>query len=98
MCGKIVVATHEDELPRLESIKENGIKNGLEGIEVIDAKRIKEIEPFIDGIKALWVPESGIIDYKGITIKLAELIKEINPILILLRTVKPNVLKKENCL
>ena len=55
VCGKIVVATHEDELPRLESIKENGIKNGLEGIEVIDAKRIKEIEPFIDGIKALWV-------------------------------------------
>lgn len=79
VCGKIVVATHEDELPRLESIKENGIKNGLEGIEVIDAERIREIEPFIDGIKALWVPESGIIDYKGVTLKLAELIKEINP-------------------
>ena len=79
VCGKIVVATHEDELSRLESIRENGIKNGLEGIEVIDTERIKEIEPFIHGIKALWVPESGIIDYKGITIKLAELIKEINP-------------------
>ena len=79
VCGKIVVATHEDELSRLESIRENGIKNGLEGIEVIDTERIKEIEPFIDGIKALWVPESGIIDYKGVTIKLAELIKEINP-------------------
>ena len=78
VCGKIVVATHEDELSRLESIRENGIKNGLEGIEVIDTERIKEIEPFIDGIKALWVPESGIIDYKGVTIKLAELIKEIN--------------------
>jgi len=79
VCGKIVVATHEDELSRLESIRENGIKNGLKGIEVIDTERIKEIEPFIDGIKALWVPESGIIDYKGVTIKLAELIKEINP-------------------
>lgn len=79
VCGKIVVATHEDELSRLDSIHENGIKNGLEGIEVIDTERIKEIEPFIDGIKALWVPESGIIDYKGVTIKLAELIKEINP-------------------
>lgn len=79
VCGKIVVATHEDELSRLESIRENGIKNGLEGIEVIDTERIREIEPFIDGIKALWVPESGIIDYKGVTIKLAELIKEINP-------------------
>ena len=79
VCGKIVVATNEDELSRLESIRENGIKNGLQGIEVIDTERIKEIEPFIDGIKALWVPESGIIDYKGVTIKLAELIKEINP-------------------
>ena len=79
VCGKIVVATHVDELSRLESIRENGIKNGLEGIEVIDTERIKEIEPFIDGIKALWVPESGIIDYKGVTIKLAELIKETNP-------------------
>ena len=79
VCGKIVVATHEEELSRLESIREIGIKNGLEGIEVIDTERIKEIEPFIDGIKALWVPESGIIDYKGVTIKLAELIKEINP-------------------
>ena len=79
VCGKIVVATNEDELSRLESIRENGIKNGLEGIEVIDTERIREIEPFIDGIKALWVPESGIIDYKGVTIKLAELIKEINP-------------------
>ena len=79
VCGKIVVATHEEELSRQESIREIGIKNCLEGIEVIDTERIKEIEPFIDGIKALWVPESGIIDYKGVTIKLAELIKEINP-------------------
>ena len=78
VCGKIVVATHEDEMPRLEMIRENGVKNGLEGIEIIDSTRISEIEPFIDGIKALWVPESGIIDYKAVTLKLAELIKEIN--------------------
>jgi len=79
VCGKIVVATQEEELPRLEKIRENGIKNGLVGIEVIDKDRIKEIEPYIEGIKALWVPESGIIDFRGVTIKLAELIKEINP-------------------
>jgi len=79
VCGKIVVATNEEELPRLEKIRENGIKNGLVGIEIIDKARIKEIEPYIDGIKALWVPESGIIDFKGVTIKMAELIKEINP-------------------
>jgi len=79
VCGKIVVATTEDELPRLDKIRENGFLNGLKGIEIIDRKRIKEIEPYIDGIKALWVPESGIIDFRAVTNKLAELIKEINP-------------------
>lgn len=79
VCGKIVVATQEEELPRLEKIRQNGLKNGLEGVEIIDADRIKEIEPYIEGIKALWVPEAGIIDFKGVTNKLAELIKEINP-------------------
>ena len=78
-CGKIVVATDKEELPRLKKIKENGIKNGLEGLEIIDEKRIKEIEPYIDGLEALWVPEAGIIDFKGVTNKLAELVKEINP-------------------
>jgi len=77
-CGKIVVATHEEELPRLEKIRENGLKNGLVGVEIIDAKRIKEIEPYIVGIKALWVPEAGIIDFKGVTNKMAELVKLIN--------------------
>ena len=79
ICGKIVVATSQEELPRLDKIRENGLKNGLVGIEVIDKKRIQEIEPYIAGIKALWVPESGIIDFKGVTLKLAELIKSINP-------------------
>ena len=79
VCGKIVVATDEEELPRLEKIRENGVKNGLKGIEIIDQKRIKEIEPYIEGIKALWVPEAGIIDFKGVTNKLAELVKKINP-------------------
>ena len=79
ICGKIVVATDEEELPRLEKIRENGLKNGLEGIEIIDQERIKEIEPYIEGIKALWVPEAGIIDYRCVTDKLAELVLEINP-------------------
>jgi L-2-hydroxyglutarate oxidase len=79
VCGKIVVATHKDELARLEKIRENGLQNGLEGIEIIDRDEILKIEPFIEGIKALWVPESGIIDFKAVTLKLAELVKEINP-------------------
>ena len=80
VCGKVVVAVSEDELPRLDKIYETGKANGLENIVKIDAKRLKEIEPHVEGIAALWVPEAGIIDFVGVTNKLADLIKEINPI------------------
>jgi L-2-hydroxyglutarate oxidase len=79
VCGKVVVAVSQDELERLDKICETGKANGLEGIEKIDANRLKEIEPHVEGLAALWVPESGIIDFVGVTNKLAELIKEINP-------------------
>ena len=79
VCGKVVVALNPDEEERLDKIYETGKANGLEGIEKIDAVRLKEIEPYVEGIAALWVPESGIIDFVGVTNKLAELITHINP-------------------
>ena len=85
ICGKIVLATNQIEKDRLPFLKENGEKNNLKGLEIIDMKRVKEIEPFAEGMEALWVPESGIIDYKGVTNKLAELIKQINPNSVILK-------------
>ena len=79
VCGKVVVAVSEDELPRLDEIYKIGKANGLEGVEKIDAEQLKKIEPYAEGIAALWVPESGIIDFVGVTKKLADLIKQINP-------------------
>jgi (S)-2-hydroxyglutarate dehydrogenase len=79
VCGKVVVAVTEDELPRLDKIYQTGKANGLEGVEKIDAERLKKIEPYVEGIAALWVPEAGIIDFVGVTNKLADLLKEINP-------------------
>jgi (S)-2-hydroxyglutarate dehydrogenase len=96
VCGKIVVATDEEELPRLEKIHENGLKNGLEGIKIINQERIKEIEPYIEGIKALWVPEAGIIDYRGVTDKLAELVQEINPESEIITNCEVKYLDKDN--
>jgi L-2-hydroxyglutarate oxidase len=96
VCGKIVVATDEEELPRLEKIRKNGLKNGLEGIKIIDQERIKEIEPYIEGIKALWVPEAGIIDYRGVTDKLAELVQEINPESEIITNCEVKYLDKDN--
>jgi len=74
VCGKVVVATQEEELPRMEKIFQRGLENETEGIEIINGKQIKDIEPFCEGISAIWVPCSGIIDYPAVVEKLAELV------------------------
>jgi (S)-2-hydroxyglutarate dehydrogenase len=63
ICGKVVVATSAEESPRLDELHRRGVANGLQGIEIIGPERLKEIEPYTTGIKALYVPETGIIDY-----------------------------------
>ena len=63
ICGKVVVATAEEELPRLDELYRRGVANGLRGVEIIGPERLNEIEPHTTGIKALFVPETGIIDY-----------------------------------
>lgn len=75
ICGKIVVATDTSELAHMNKVFNNGLANGVEGIEKIDAKKIKEIEPYCVGIEGLWVPCTGIIDYAEITRKYVELIQ-----------------------
>lgn len=74
LCGKIIVAMHESELAHMTKVFNNGVANGVEGIEMIDAKRIKEIEPFCNGIAGIWVPCTGIIDYTDVAKKYVELI------------------------
>jgi len=66
ICGKIIVATKNKELPILEDIYKRGIQNGTEGISFLTSKEIQQKEPFIKGIKAIWVPTAGIIDYVGV--------------------------------
>ena len=79
LCGKLVVAINPLEAKRLEALKENGEKNGLLGLKLLNPEEFNKIEPNIEGLKALWVPEAGIIDYKGITNKLSELLLTKNP-------------------
>tara|TARA_S200000501_G_scaffold306328_1_gene294947 strand:- start:1143 stop:2363 length:1221 start_codon:yes stop_codon:yes gene_type:complete len=79
VCGKLVVATNERESMALPGLLKKGRDNGLENLEIVNAKKIKEIEPYVRGISAIWVPETGIIDYRSVANKLASLIKEINP-------------------
>jgi len=74
ICGKIIVATHESELAHMNKVFNNGLANDVEGIEMIDSKRIKEIEPYCEGIAGIWVPCTGIIDYADVAKKYVELI------------------------
>ncbi len=75
ICGKIVVATDPSELVHLNRVFNNGIQNGVEGIEKIDHNTIRDIEPFCTGIEGIWVPCTGIIDYADVARKYVELIE-----------------------
>lgn len=64
ICGKVIVATSENEIEYLDKIYLNGIANGLEGIRKVDIEEIKKIEPKVEGVAGIIVPQTGIIDYK----------------------------------
>jgi len=75
ICGKVIVAVDENEIPRLEKIFERGQANGVE-CTMIDANRLHELEPHVAGVMAIHVPEAGIADYPLVCEKLAGLIRE----------------------
>jgi L-2-hydroxyglutarate oxidase len=66
LCGKVVVATGEQELPRLEELYRRGLANGVDGLVKIDSGQIKEHEPHTSGVAGLWSPNTGIVDYKAV--------------------------------
>ncbi|HMF08867.1 MAG TPA: L-2-hydroxyglutarate oxidase [Thermoanaerobaculia bacterium] len=71
-CGKLVVALDEEEIPRLDAIRERARANGVEGLEEVGPERLREIEPAAAGRKALWSPSSGIIDFRRIALAFAD--------------------------
>ena len=79
VCGKVVAASEEWELPMLDKIFDRGIQNDIEGIEKITAEQVKEIEPHCKSIGGILVPCTGIIDFVGAVNTLAALVKGINP-------------------
>lgn len=79
VCGKLIVAVDESELPGLQKIYERGLENGIEGIRLVDQTFIREREPFCAGIRAVYVPVTGICDFRAATEKMAELFLTHNP-------------------
>ena len=62
-CGKVIVALHESELGRLQDLYERGTANGVRDLEIVGPERLKEIEPHTAGVRALWAPHTGIVDF-----------------------------------
>lgn len=73
VCGKVVVATDESELPHMERIYNIGLENQIEGLKKLTGEEVKEHEPHVEAIAGLLVPCTGIIDFRGATEKMAEL-------------------------
>jgi L-2-hydroxyglutarate oxidase len=77
LCGKIVVATRNEQLPILETLFQRGNENGLKDLEYLSPEQMREIEPHVAGIKGIKVPQTGIINYKKVAQKYAEKIQEL---------------------
>lgn len=75
ICGKVIVATSEEELPHLDNLFERGLQNELD-IQKISADELKEIEPHVAGVAAIKVPQAGIVNYKQVTEKFASLVSD----------------------
>jgi L-2-hydroxyglutarate oxidase len=91
ICGKLIVATNEHEVKYLQVLYDKGIQNGLQGLKILSKEEAQEIEPYVNCVKAIHVPQTGIIDYSdvtqkifdilykhGVTIKLKEKLKDID--------------------
>ena len=67
MCGKLIVAIKGSEVPRLEELLKRGTANGAEGLELIGPEQLREHEPHVAGVKAIWSPNTGIIDFTKVS-------------------------------
>ena len=75
-CGKLIVATTEDELPRLQTLYERGTANGIAGLEIIGPDRIRDIEPHAKAVRALYSPNTAITEFKQVANAMAKSIAE----------------------
>ena len=66
LCGKTVVATEPEEIPRLHALLERGKANGVSGLELLGPEQIREYEPHAAGLEGIRVPQEGIVDYGAV--------------------------------
>jgi (S)-2-hydroxyglutarate dehydrogenase len=76
LCGKIVVATEESELPLLENLFVRGQQNGLQNLKKLSKEELKEYEPHVNGLNGIFVPQTGIVDYTKVSLKYGEILQK----------------------
>ncbi|WP_367914243.1 L-2-hydroxyglutarate oxidase [Leadbetterella sp. DM7] len=76
ICGKIVVATTAGQVPLMQNLYDRGLQNGLTGLEILSPEQLRETEPHVAGVKGIKVPQTGIINYRQVAEKYADLIRE----------------------
>lgn len=96
LCGKIVVAINKTEIPQLELLYQRGIDNGLSGLKYLNAAQIKEYEPHCSGVKGIFVPQTGIVNYGEVSRKMAELFQNAGGIIEYNAKVTAIIVNKEN--
>ena len=62
-CGKVIVATSQEEIPRLRTLHERGLANGVPGVTMIEAERVREIEPHVRALAGIHSPNTAIVDW-----------------------------------
>ncbi len=77
LCGKVIVATREEEKPELQAIYRRGLAHGLKGLRLLSAAEVREKEPHVTALQGIWVPQAGIVDYARVAAQLVELIEEL---------------------
>jgi len=75
LCGKIIVALNDEEIPRMQNIFQRGQENGV-NCKIISREEMLETEPHVAGVQAIHVPECGIVNYKQVCLRLGEIIEE----------------------
>jgi L-2-hydroxyglutarate oxidase len=98
LCGKIIVALNDDEVPRMQNIFQRGQENGV-NCKIISREEMLEIEPHVAGVQAIHVPECGIVNYKQVCLRLGEIIqkKEENKIFLGHQVTKIRNMDNQSC-
>ncbi|HEY4831003.1 MAG TPA: L-2-hydroxyglutarate oxidase [Waddliaceae bacterium] len=76
-CGKVIIATSNEELPRLEELERRGIANGVKDLQLLSSSKLRDIEPAAKGIKALYSPHTAIVDYVRVAKEYGKMIQEL---------------------